>query len=801
MKPSRGSVGTPEYRLRLFFLALLCTVCSQALGQAPLFELVPGLSQTAKNALVAHYDGRKGIEKGAGQAVLSWTPVDGNGMPLPSFKVISQARPNGGAENLITYDESDDSDDALVFAGVNEADQGRFLEGILAGSSASASYSVIWRGHYNAGLAGAAAWSIGPDAISHRRNSDGAGGFQVELFNGMTYFGNDITSFDGITTAWSTVVTANSHQARANSHDLQVAGLPAYSIPANPPIIIGGSGPSAFGFSGRIRHLLIFATALDAPDRILLERFLATSLVTNANDHGAGSLRQTLAEASPFSVVQFDPAVFNGEPGDVIKLETAITIADSVTIDASDIPAGVTIDGGSNGDAVADPGETRCFFISDGQADAQKTVAFRHLTIRNGVSSDFFQAGGNIHNRENLTLENCTIAGGRAVAFSAKGGGIYSESGSLTLKSSTVSGNQVIGDAASGGGICSILGELTLSGCTVSDNRALGDRADGGGIYHEAEIAGPVATLTNCTLFGNAASGRGGGYYNYEGRAQFVHCTLAGNTAAAGEGGGIASYGDESTHTELTATIVRNAASSDVDFVAESAVSFASAGANYVGTGSAISAFGAGAGDKIDGSTPILLAPLGNYGGPTAVMPPLAGSPAIDAVATLTIGTDQLGHPRPNGPLPDIGAVEAVPISTLALPDGDGDGIPDILEGPGGPYPHLTVGTDDSGKDTDGDGSRDAEEIANMTDPYNPGDRFEIRSFLPAPGFVSGLSQVFDVTVSTFPGLKYRLGVTQSLDTPFEPSAGSPITATGYEMTFTVTLDGVNDFVRAERVE
>ncbi|MEO8351793.1 MAG: choice-of-anchor Q domain-containing protein, partial [Chthoniobacteraceae bacterium] len=602
-------------------------------------------------------------------------------------------------------------------------------------------------------------------------------------------------------TAWSTVVTATSHQTRANGLDLQVAGSPTYSIPANPPIIIGGSGPSGFGFSGRIKHLLIFATALDAPDRILLERFLDTSLVTNADDHGPGSLRQTLAEASPFSVVRFDPAIFNGEPGDVIHLESGITIAQAVTIDASDISEGVTIDGGSNGDAIVDPGETRCFFISDGQADELQTVAFRHLTIRNGVSSDFFQAGANIHNRENLTLEDCTVANGRAVVFSAKGGGIYSESGSLTLKNSTITGNQVIGDAASGGGIYSVLGELTISGCTVSDNQALGDRADGGGIYHEAEIAGPVATLTNSTLHGNASIGRGGGYYNYEGDTQFVHCTLAGNTAAAGEGGGIASYGDESTQTELTATIVRNAASSDVDVVAESEVSVTSAGANLIGTGNAIGAFAPGAGDRIDASTPVLLAPLGNYGGPTAVMPPLAGSPAIDAVATLTIGTDQLGHVRPHGLLPDIGAVEAIPISTLDLADVDGDGIPDILEGPGGPYPHLTVGTDDSGIDTDGDGSVDGEEIATMTDPFNPSDKLRIVSFLPAPGFVSASNPVFNVTVSTFPGLKYQLGRTEDLDAPFEPQGVSPITATAYETTFTITLNAANDFVRAELVK
>jgi hypothetical protein len=145
--------------------------------------------------------------------------------------------------------------------------------------------------------------------------------------------------------------------------------------------------------------------------------------------------------------------------------------------------------------------------------------------------------------------------------------------------------------------------------------------------------------------------------------------------------------------------------------------------------------------------------------------------------------------------------VEAVPIGTLALPDSDGDGIPDILEGPGGPYPHLTVGLNDSEADTDGDGSRDGEEIAAMTDPYNPSDKFQILSFHPAPDFDSESNPQFELTISTFPGLKYRLGRTNGLDAAFAPHGDSPVTATAYETTFSVTLDAPNDFVRAERVE
>jgi hypothetical protein len=63
-----------------------------------------------------------------------------------------------------------------------------------------------------------------------------------------------------------------------------------------------------------------------------------------------------------------------------------------------------------------------------------------------------------------------------------------------------------------------------------------------------------------------------------------------------------------------------------------------------------------------------LLAPLGNYGGPTETMPPLRGSPAInagsDAIAA-GITTDQRGYARVSGAHVDIGSVE-VQIATTS---------------------------------------------------------------------------------------------------------------------------------------
>jgi hypothetical protein len=53
-----------------------------------------------------------------------------------------------------------------------------------------------------------------------------------------------------------------------------------------------------------------------------------------------------------------------------------------------------------------------------------------------------------------------------------------------------------------------------------------------------------------------------------------------------------------------------------------------------------------------------LLAPLANYGGPTATMPPLFGSPAIGGGLATALTTDQRGYSRPTSGAVDIGAVQ-----------------------------------------------------------------------------------------------------------------------------------------------
>ena len=249
----------------------LCPSHSFAAG---LFLDVPGLSAGAQASLVAHYDGRTGVSTN-GSAVDSWTPVDGDGNPLPGMVVTSAARSGGGGADLITYDPISGSlsfDDTAVGA------EGRRLSGTLSNAQ-SANFTVMWLGLYEAdapfATSGTYAYNIGPSDISHQRD-DGGGGFRVEMYNGTTYAGDDITAYDGIATVWSTVLTGSSHNVFANGTNLNVGGSPTNSVAANASIDMGAYSASGYDFVGDMSQMIIFDSALSDADRALVHNFLST---------------------------------------------------------------------------------------------------------------------------------------------------------------------------------------------------------------------------------------------------------------------------------------------------------------------------------------------------------------------------------------------------------------------------------------------------------------------------------------------------------------------------------------------
>ena len=97
-------------------------------------------------------------------------------------------------------------------------------------------------------------------------------------------------------------------------------------------------------------------------------------------------------------------------------------------------------------------------------------------------------------------------------------------------------------------------------------------------------------------------------------------------------------------------------------------------GYNLIGDGDGASGFTA-AGDQVGtAASPIdpLLAPLGDYGGPTQTMALRTGSPAIGQGTTVAgITTDQRGFAL-DAPRPDIGAFQSNPLVVNTTSDGTG---------------------------------------------------------------------------------------------------------------------------------
>jgi hypothetical protein len=353
-------------------------------------------------------------------------------------------------------------------------------------------------------------------------------------------------------------------------------------------------------------------------------------------------------------------------------------------------------------------------------------------------------------------------------------------SASVSLSSLTVSS----GLALFGGGILND-GELVLNRCTIRDNHA---DDYGGGIFNDGNA---TLTVDRCTFSGNSAAGAvfGGGGISNDGELAVDQSTFTGNSAVSA-GGGIDNSGGVLTLRQSTVTT--NTAASGGGVAAQGTVEISNSivAAN---TGGQISGPFSG-GDNHTAGDP-RLAPLAGYGGRTFTRPPLPGSPVIDAALASAFTTDQRGAPRVNGPLPDIGAVEAVPFSTLVPVDSDDDGIDDRLEPS---YPQLTVGVDDSALDSDGDGSSDADELGSMTDPQDGADYLRILTFSPAVGFDPITNPRFDLSFTTFPGLSYELERSPGLS-GFAFVPGSQVAAAGYSHAMQVLLGPGRDFVRVRR--
>ena len=230
----------------------------------------------------------------------------------------------------------------------------------------------------------------------------------------------------------------------------------------------------------------------------------------------------------------------------------------------------------------------------------------------------------------NLSLTNCTFSANSA----GLGGAAYLiDFGSDTLTNCAISGNTATGHGLydqSGGGLYLGFGNnTTLMNCTVSGNSAF---ANGGGIAAEGAMSGNNTTLVDCTIFGNSTGQSGGGVSNEGLVAEVItDCTISGNFADQ-SGGGVTSIVGGGKICEPTISNTILAGNTALVSGPDGNITFVSNGNNLIGNTSGSTGWVASDLTGTSGATKDpLLAPLGNFGGPTQTMALLAGSPALGA--------------------------------------------------------------------------------------------------------------------------------------------------------------------------
>jgi len=242
-----------------------------------------------------------------------------------------------------------------------------------------------------------------------------------------------------------------------------------------------------------------------------------------------------------------------------------------------------------------------------------------------------------------LEIEDCTFAGN---AGTTNGGAIFHMNGRLAITGSTFSGNTVVGQ---GGALWE--GEadagqtpVSITNSTFSGNSATGIRPNSGstGLGGAIRDNGYPTTLTHVTIVGNHADWVGGGIVGGS-RATLRASIVANNTAANG--------GNPWNIQKNCSTTL-----ADGGFNLQWPTLHPTDG-----------------NDKRCAAGVVFaepkLGPLGANGGATSTAPPLAGSPAIDVVASgcPPPSADQRGIARPYGPRCDAGAVEWRPSADLGV--------------------------------------------------------------------------------------------------------------------------------------
>jgi hypothetical protein len=528
-------------------------------------------------------------------------------------------------------------------------------------------------------------------------------------------------------------------------------GGPLQEFAAYPPV--SGANPyyaysDAFIATGRTASLQVQGTHnLDAS--VLLDDFRIVGLlvVSNANDSGAGSLRQALLDGADTGIpheLTFTPNL----SGAVIALASEIVVSGQFLLDVSSLPGGLTVSGND---------ATRIFQVAGGSA-----LELRGLTFADGRTVGDPALGAAIfnHGGATVTAVRCTFRANEAIGNppvigfsgrSAYGGAVYN-AGELRVIQSAFYSNRVVGTDG-----------WPFMGFAPAGNGGL---ALGAGIYND--FSGSLV-MEHVTFSANTANGGNGGdgisitggsagyavgaLFNI-GAAVLSHVTISGNQGTPGLPGpgappgaaslGVGGIGAAAVITTRYSIITGNSDS------------------NWVGVlNDTLSLTNGDA----------LLAPLGNYGGPTLTMALLPGSPARNAATGSVATADQRGFAMVGAP--DIGAYEAGTFSSFNA------WVWETL---------LPTNADHAASaDPDGDGVANENEWGALTDPGS------------GSNFLRALS--IGGTNLTFPSVLNRTYWLQQADAvtgPWSNSVAAPIAGDGTVKSFAIPAVTTQQYFRVE---
>ena len=423
--------------------------------------------------------------------------------------------------------------------------------------------------------------------------------------------------------------------------------------PTNLPALFTTGTMNPFPGAGANADVFQFTLNATAVGRTIRVGLLVNNLDLTAYNAASLTLVQTNGAGATNGPIDTTPAVFNDRNPDWVFFDiTTAAAGDTFIIRGAGGSAGAATVGG-------------VVFDSANPFEVATTNDAGELSLRGRVAAA--PSGSTITFARNLSGTTITLTNGEillahylVIDASALPGGITingngqsrifditSEPGDVLTALTLTNGVA----PANGGAIITTSYHLMINRCTIA-GCSVGFGYSGGAIYNVG-----TAFLNECTLTGNFTGelGTGGAIFNVAGGGLVVdQCTLVGNSAD--DGGGIDNQG--TIISMINSIVAGNHATYGPDI--DNSGSLLRTGTNLVQ--SVWQTFGTSSGPAAISASPLLF-PLGNYGGPTPTMPPLPGSPAIDAGDDSTTSqnpaTDQRGRPRFSGAHVDIGAVES----------------------------------------------------------------------------------------------------------------------------------------------